>query len=69
MSNYWAISMLGWIIVAFFLSLKRSGAFDLNFIEIESVTDSSLPTVGFLASGNGRTLQMDVLTGRGAELV
>ncbi|XP_008788198.1 RHOMBOID-like protein 13 [Phoenix dactylifera] len=69
MSNYWAISMLGWIILVFFLSLKRSGAFDLNFIEIESVTDSSLPTVGFLASGNGRTLQMDIFTGGGAELV
>nr|XP_019707682.1 LOW QUALITY PROTEIN: RHOMBOID-like protein 13 [Elaeis guineensis] len=69
MSNYWAISMLGWIILVFLLSLKRTGASNLSFIEIEPVTDSSLSTVGFLASGNGRTLQMGILPRRVAELV
>ncbi|KAJ4969365.1 hypothetical protein NE237_016066 [Protea cynaroides] len=69
MDNYWAISMLGWIVLAFVFSLKRSGAFDLSFIEIEPVTDPSLPSVGFLASGNGRTLQMDELPLVGGELV
>ncbi|XP_019707682.2 RHOMBOID-like protein 13 [Elaeis guineensis] len=69
MSNYWAISMLGWIILVFLLSLKRTGASNLSFIEIEPVTDSSLSTVGFLASGNSRTLQMGILPRRVAELV
>ncbi|CAL9203012.1 unnamed protein product [Musa hybrid cultivar] len=69
MSNYWAISMLGWLILMFILSLKRTGAVDLPFIEIEPVTDPSLPAVGFIPSGNGRTLQMNILHGRGAELV
>lgn len=67
MNNYWAIMMLGWVVLVFVLSLKRSGALDLSFIEIENMTDSSLPTVGF--AGNGRTLQMDVLPRAGAELV
>ena len=44
MSNYWALSLLGWIALVFVLSLKRSGAVDLNFLEIESVTDPSLPS-------------------------
>lgn len=69
MNNYWALSMLGWIVFVFVFSLKRTGAFDFNFIEIEPVTDASLPSVGFLASGNGRTLQMNALQLGGAELV
>ncbi|XP_077225268.1 RHOMBOID-like protein 13 [Tasmannia lanceolata] len=69
MSNYWAISMLGWIILVFVFSLKRTGTFDFTFIEIEPVTDPSLPTVGFLGSENSRTLQMNVLPFRGSELV
>ncbi|WOL15599.1 hypothetical protein Cni_G24380 [Canna indica] len=68
MNNYWAISLLGWLILVFTLSLKRSGAFDLSFIEIEPVTDPSLPAFGF-PSGNGRTLQINAVPGRGAELV
>ncbi|KAF2323803.1 hypothetical protein GH714_037119 [Hevea brasiliensis] len=35
MNNFWAISMLGWIVVIF-VSLKRSGAYNFNFIDIES---------------------------------
>lgn len=69
MNNYWAISMLGWIVLVFVFSLKRSGAYDLNFLEIESVTDPSLPSVRFLASGNGRTLQMSALPVGDVELV
>lgn len=69
MTNYWAISMSGWIILIFVLSLKRSGAFDFDFLEVEPVTDPSLPSVRFLASGNARTLQMSSLPGGGAELV
>lgn len=69
MNNYWAVSMLGWIVLAFVLSLKRTGTVDFPFIEIEPVTDPSLPTVGFRASGNGRALQMETLTGRGPEIV
>lgn len=68
MNNYWALTMLGWIVLVFILSLKKTGAFDFSFIEIESVTDSSLPTVGFPTS-NGRILQMEALPGVGAELV
>ncbi|KAI8003642.1 RHOMBOID-like protein 13 [Camellia lanceoleosa] len=67
-NNYWAVSMLGWIVLVFVLSLKRSGAFDFNFLEIES-TDASLPSVRFLASGNGRTLQMSSLPALGADIV
>lgn len=69
MNTYWAITMLGWIVLVFVLSLKKTGAFDFSFIEIEPVTDSSLPTVGFPPSGTGRTLQMNVLPSVGAELV
>ncbi|XP_058094217.1 RHOMBOID-like protein 13 [Magnolia sinica] len=69
MNNYWAISMLGWIILAFVFSLKRTGTLEITFIEIEPVTDPSLPTVGFPASGNGRTLQMNALPLGGSELV
>ncbi|KAK6118616.1 hypothetical protein DH2020_047608 [Rehmannia glutinosa] len=58
MNNYWAVSMLGWIVLVFIFSLKKSGTYNFNFLEIESVTDPSLPSVRFLASGNGRTLQM-----------
>lgn len=57
MNNYWFIVMIGWVVVLFVLSLKHSGVYDFGFIEIEDVTDSTLPTVGFV--GNGRTLQMD----------
>lgn len=68
MNNYWAISLLGWLTLVVTLSLKRSGAFEMPFIEIEPVIDPSLPAVGF-PSGNVRTLQMDIIPGRGAELV
>ncbi|CAN0870841.1 RHOMBOID-like protein 13 [Linum grandiflorum] len=47
MNNYWAVSMLGWIAVVFVASLKKSGAYDFNFLEIESVTDTTLPSVRF----------------------
>lgn len=47
--------------------MKRSGAYDFNFLEIESVTDPSLPSVRFL--GNGRTLQMSALPLEGVEVV
>ncbi|KAB1213271.1 Rhomboid-related protein 4 [Morella rubra] len=69
MSNYWAVSMLGWIALTFLFSLKRSGAYNFNFLEIESVTDPSLPSVRFMASGNGRTLQMSALPVGDVELV
>ncbi|EEE55804.1 hypothetical protein OsJ_04394 [Oryza sativa Japonica Group] len=65
MNNYWAITMFGWIVLVFVLSLKRTGSMDLRFIEIEPVTDPSLPSVGVVASRNGRTLQMDVPSRRG----
>lgn len=48
MNNYWAFSMLGWIVLVFVISLKKSGAYDFGFIKVESaaVTDdaASLPT-------------------------
>ncbi|XP_062207750.1 RHOMBOID-like protein 13 [Phragmites australis] len=70
MNNYWAITMLGWIALVFVLSLKRTGSMELSFIEIEPVTDPSLPSVGLVTSRNGRTLQMDVLPGgRVADIV
>lgn len=62
MNNYWAMSMLGWSILVFGLSLKNSGAVELRFIEIEVVEDLSLPTsVGSPVPGNGSALQMDLL--------
>lgn len=69
MNNYWAFSMLVWIVIIFVLSLKKSGAFDINFLEVEPVTDPSLPSVRFLASGNGRTLHMSTLPIASAEMV
>jgi membrane associated rhomboid family serine protease len=62
MNNYWAITMLGWIVLVFVMSLKRTGSMELRFIEIEPVADPSLPSVGSVASRFGR---MDVLPGRG----
>jgi len=69
MNNYWAVCMLGWIVLVLVLSLKHSGIFDFNFLEIESVTDPSLPSVRFPASGNGRTMQMNSQPVVGADLV
>ncbi|KAG6742459.1 hypothetical protein POTOM_053330 [Populus tomentosa] len=67
MNNFWAISMLGWIVLFSVVSLKRSGAYDFDFIEIESVMDPSLPSVRF--PGTGRTLQMSALPVEGVEIV
>ncbi|PPD87292.1 hypothetical protein GOBAR_DD15777 [Gossypium barbadense] len=49
------------------VGLKRSGAYDFNFLEIESVTDPSLPSVRFM--GNSRTLQMSSVPLGGIEIV
>ncbi|XP_010526188.1 PREDICTED: RHOMBOID-like protein 13 [Tarenaya hassleriana] len=67
MNNYWALTMLGWIVVVFVISLKKSGAYDVRFLEIESVTDPSLPSVRFV--GNGRTLRMSAVAVSGLEIV
>ncbi|XP_015952127.1 RHOMBOID-like protein 13 [Arachis duranensis] len=56
MNNYWALSLLGWIILVFILSLKTSGAVDFSFLEIESVTDPSLSSVRFLGSDKNHYL-------------
>lgn len=69
MNSYWAVSMLGWTAVLFVYSLKRSGAYDFSFLEIESVTDPSLPSLRIVAPGDSRTLQMSSFPGGGAELV
>lgn len=69
MNKYWAFTMLGWIAVVFVVSLKRSGAYDFEFLEIELVTDPSLPSVRFHAPGNGRMLQMSSVPTGGVELV
>ncbi|KAL0387967.1 UNVERIFIED_CONTAM: RHOMBOID-like protein 13 [Sesamum radiatum] len=69
MNNYWAVSMLAWIVLIFILSLKKSGTYDFGFLEIESVTDSSLPSVGFPSSRNGRTLQTNTSPDMAANLV
>ncbi|KAJ4836939.1 hypothetical protein Tsubulata_042969 [Turnera subulata] len=44
--------------------LKQSGTYDFNFLEIESVTDPSLPSVRFLG-----TLQMSAVPAGGVEIV
>lgn len=69
MNDYWAITMLGWIALVFVMSLKRSGAYNFEFLEVEPVNDPSLPSVRFLAPSNGRTLQMSSLPTGGVELV
>ncbi|KAF2567363.1 hypothetical protein F2Q70_00026552 [Brassica cretica] len=67
-NNYWAaVTMLGWINVVFVFSLKKSGAYDLSFLEIESLTDASLPSVMFI--GNGWTLQASAFPFSGVEVV
>ncbi|VVB06258.1 unnamed protein product [Arabis nemorensis] len=67
MNNYWALTILGWIVVVFVFSLKKSGAYDFSFLEIESLTDASLPSVRFI--GNGRTLQASAVPLSGVEVV
>ncbi|GAB2294168.1 RHOMBOID-like protein 13 [Dionaea muscipula] len=69
MNNYWAVTLLWWTVLIFLLSLKHSGACDFGFIEIEPVADASLPSIGFIESGNGRTLQMSSLPVGASELV
>lgn len=67
-NNYWAaVTMLGWINVVFVFSSKKSGAYDLSFLEIESLTDASLPSVMFI--GNGWTLQASAFPFSGVEVV
>nr|XP_043611175.1 RHOMBOID-like protein 13 [Erigeron canadensis] len=61
-NDYWAVSMLGWTVIVFVISLKQSGAYDFEFLEIESVTDPTLP-------GTGRMLQMSSLLEAHDELV
>eukprot|EP01018_Ginkgo_biloba_P009985 Gb_08508 [translate_table: standard] len=56
MYNYWAVSMLCWIIVAFVFSLKRTSALELPFIEIKPEFDASLQTVGVFAANNAKAL-------------
>lgn len=68
MNNYWAISMLGWIALVFVLSLKHSGTYDFEFLEIETLADTSLPSISVIAPGNGRTLQISSLPPEGVEL-
>ncbi|KAJ4896193.1 RHOMBOID-like protein 13 [Raphanus sativus] len=67
MNNYWAVTMLGWIVVVFVFSLKKSGAYDFSFLEIESVSDASLPSLRFV--GNGRTLQASAVPLSGVEVI
>lgn len=67
MNNYWAVSMLAWVIAVFIFSLKRSGAYDFHFIEIEAVADTPLPSVRF--PGAGRTLQMSAIAAEGVDIV
>ncbi|GAB2220057.1 hypothetical protein Droror1_Dr00007700 [Drosera rotundifolia] len=62
MNDYWAVSLLWWVVLVFILSLKRSGTYDFSFLEIEPVVDSSLPSIRF-PEGNVRTLQMGALPG------
>ncbi|XP_038875918.1 RHOMBOID-like protein 13 [Benincasa hispida] len=69
MNNFWSFCMLGWVVLVFIFSLKKSNTYDFDFLEIESVTDPSLPSVRFLSSGNGRTLQMNALPTGDVEIV
>ncbi|KAM0004358.1 putative rhomboid protease [Helianthus debilis subsp. tardiflorus] len=62
MNDYWAVCMVGWIVVVFVVSLKQSGAYDFGWLKIESVTDPTLP-------GTGRMLQMTSLLDGGDDIV
>lgn len=64
MTSYWAIVISLWAAVGFLLSLKKTGPFELPFLEIESVLDPDMPSVGAVSSntptpwtGASRTLQ------------
>ncbi|KAE8685393.1 receptor-like protein 12-like [Hibiscus syriacus] len=67
MTSYWAASMVGWIAVVSAFSLKHSGAYDFDFLEIESITDPSLPCIRFI--GDGRTLQISTVPVEGIQIV
>lgn len=53
--------------MVFVFSLKKSGAYDFSFLEIESVSDASLPSLRFV--GNGRTLQASAVPLSGVEVL
>lgn len=52
MTNYWLINLALWIVLGSVLSLKRTSASYLPFLEIESVADADLPSVGPDAAAN-----------------
>ncbi|KAJ3678182.1 hypothetical protein LUZ60_001985 [Juncus effusus] len=52
MNNYWAVCLLGWVVLVFVWSLKQSGVLELGFVEIESVSDSDSGSVGLVVSRN-----------------
>jgi membrane associated rhomboid family serine protease len=55
MNNYWAVSMLAWIVLVFVWSLKKSGKIELGFIEMEPVAES----VGLAANRNSTSSQVE----------
>eukprot|EP00249_Psilotum_nudum_P018563 c26865_g2_i1 orf=180-992(+) len=62
MDNYWSITLSGWILMAFVMSMKRTGSFEMTFLQVEPVVDPLLPSVGLTASNspnaqNGTTAQ------------
>lgn len=64
MTNYWAITLVLWTVLGFLTSLSRTTSFELPYLEIESVADPEMPSVGAVSSntttswaGASRTLQ------------
>lgn len=68
-SGYWAISLAGWVTLGFFLSLKRTSSFQLPFLEIEEVPNSSIPAVGMMSSGSSDSWTQISSAGTGSQLV
>lgn len=68
MNNYWALTILGWILLACIYSVKRASSLELRFLQIEPVADVTLPPMGVIASEP--TEEMDTIPlVRGIELV
>lgn len=60
MSIYWTVTLAFWIAIGFLWSLSRSTAFELPYLEVESVADPNMPSLGAAApswSGPSHTLQ------------
>ncbi|BBN16869.1 hypothetical protein Mp_7g09990 [Marchantia polymorpha subsp. ruderalis] len=69
MTDFWAITFLGWLVVMFVISLKKTSEFDIPFLHVESVADVIMPAVGLDTSFNLEATDENTLPLEGSDLV